>query len=136
MPPKRHACINNRCSHICLLSKEDTYTCACPTNMILKPNNLECVISSQAYNLIFGIENYLVSTPHNVFGRHAQQTAQPLSKITAHKIAYNSAKGSVFVADNDRKIIVEYDFIDKMSTELVSKDISHVTAMSFGNIEN
>lgn len=100
--------------------------------MILKTNKRECVISPQAYNLIFGIDNYLVSTPHNVFGRHAQQLAIPLPKVTADKIAYNSIKGSVFVADNDLKIIIEYDLADKMSTELVTKDISHITSMSYG----
>jgi hypothetical protein len=102
--------------------------------MVLKSNNRECVISSLAYNLIFGIENYLVSTPHNVFGRHAQQNAIPLLKVTADRIAYNSAKGSVFVADNDLKKIIEYDLLNKMSTELISKDISHVTSMSYGKL--
>lgn len=134
MPPKRHACLNHRCSHICLLSKNEGYTCACPINMILKENEQDCVINSQSYNLIFGIENFIVSTPHNVFGRHAQQEAILLGKYMAHKIAYNSAKGSVFVADNTLRVIIEYDLINKMSTELISKDISQVTSMSFGKI--
>lgn len=134
MPFKRHACLNSPCSHICLLGKSETYTCACPINMVLKSNGLDCIISSQAYNLIFGFENYIVSTPHNVFGRHAQQSAIPLGKITADRIAYNSAKGSVFIADNSLKVIVEYNVVNKMSTELVRKNILHVSSMSYGEL--
>ncbi len=132
MPPKRHACLNSPCSHICLLGKNESYTCACPVNMILKTNKYECKLSLQSYNLVFGIDNYVVSTPHNVFGRHPQRLATSLGRITADKIAYNSVKGSIFVADNNLKLIVEYDLVSKMSSELVSRDIFHITSMSYG----
>jgi low-density lipoprotein receptor-related protein 1 (alpha-2-macroglobulin receptor) len=134
MPQRNHACINSPCSHLCLLSKNNTFTCACPVNMKLKFNKRDCIKSEQSFSLIFGVGNYVVSSPHQVFGRLSAQESMNIGKYTVDKIEYNSIKESIFVADNRLKVIVEFNLRSKMSTELVDKDISFVSSMSFGNI--
>lgn len=132
MPQRNHACNNNPCSHLCLLSKNNTYTCACPVNMELKLNKRDCIKSKQSFSLIFGVGNYVTSIPHQVFGRVLAQETMSIGKYTVDKIEYNSIKESVFVADNTLKVIIEFNLNSKMSTELVNKDISYVSSMSFG----
>lgn len=133
MPQKNHACKSNPCSHICLLSANNSFTCACPVNMQLKPNNFDCVISPSSYNIILGISDFITSVPYKVFGRDTPQEAFKI-KGKVDRIEYNTEKGTIFIADNTLRVITEYNLITKASQDLVVKDISHVTSMSYGKI--
>lgn len=44
---------NGNCSHLCLLSMNETYKCACPHIMILTSDNLTCKGMSMSLYLLF-----------------------------------------------------------------------------------
>lgn len=41
-PKKTHACLNHSCSHLCLLTIKNSYTCGCPDTMILSSDKHNC----------------------------------------------------------------------------------------------
>lgn len=132
MPSKNHACKDNPCSHICLLSAKNAYTCACPVNMNLAANFHDCAMNPQAFTLISGLGNQIISTPHQAFGRHDTKVTAKLEKFNVDRIEYNTEKKTIFIADNNYRVIVEFDLVSKETVELVSTDILHVTSMSYG----
>lgn len=131
MPNRTHACTDHSCSHICLLSANETYTCACPENMRLKADLHTCQISEKAYNILIGVGTYFVSVPFQAFGRHSGNYADNLgSKIDL--IAFNSLNGQVFVTQNDASKIMVVDMDLKRNKELVGQHIGRVSSMDFG----
>lgn len=42
LPQSNHSCMNHSCSHICFLAKNNTYSCACPADMLLDVDKHTC----------------------------------------------------------------------------------------------
>lgn len=131
MPQQKHACMNNECSHMCLLSSNSTYTCACPETMALLPDKHTCFLTGKQYNIILGIGKYIVSIPHQTFGRHMSSFAENVGH-NIDRLEFNSLNGEVFVAENTQRKIVTVDMERRVTNDVVSSHVFNVASMGFG----
>lgn len=131
MPQQKHACMNSECSHICLLSSNSSYTCACPDTMALLPDKHTCFSTGKEYNIILGIGKYIVSIPHQTFGRHLSSFAENVGH-NIDRLEFNSLNGQVFVAENTQRKIVTVDMERRITNDVVSSHVFNVASMGFG----
>lgn len=134
-PIRKNPCQDNECSHLCLLSGNNTHTCACPVGMKLNVDQRTCSDQFKKQTLLIGIGNYIVSMHHQTFGRHEASESRPLI-MYIHKMAYNSLTGDVFIADNFQRIIYSVNITSTRTTELITKDIGNVSALAFDHLGN
>jgi hypothetical protein len=134
MPNQTHACINHGCSHICLLSANRSYKCACPENMDMLPDKHTCHPSGKNYNIILGVGRHIVSIPQKTFGRHETSFADD-TEMNVDRMAYNSINGELFFVDNKAKKIMTADMRRKNVFDLVSDHIFYVSSMAYGELK-
>lgn len=129
---RKNNCIDSPCSHLCLLNSNDTYTCACPKYMKLMNDNHTCVATGKRRILLLGIGNRFVALEHQSFGRHDDAEGKTVS-FNIDKMAYNSLKGNVLVADNTDKVIYDVNLKTYAAKKIIDDNIGNITAMAFGN---
>lgn len=132
MPMENHACYNNKCSHMCLLGPNRSYTCACPENMELV-NGMKCQQSKKMENIILGVGKHIVAIPHQTFGRHVTSDAQEIGSLV-DLLEFNSLSGQVFVAESKLAKIVTVDMKSQIESVLVDQHLLSVKAMAFGKL--
>ncbi|XP_035791201.1 putative vitellogenin receptor [Anopheles albimanus] len=134
-PKSKHPCLNHTCSHLCLLTSNASYVCACPNGMMLQPNRHTCQETAKRQSLLLGIGSYLLSLKHHPFGRHEEGKGQALS-INISRLAFNSLTGEVLVADNVQRAIYAVNLETKESRALVTTRIGAVSALAFDHLSN
>lgn len=127
-----HACSENPCSHICLLSSNKTYSCACPTEMELEGKH-KCRRSAKAYKIIMGIGPFIFESVYQSFGRHEKNEAKK-NQLWFDRMEFDTLTGRIFYADNYEHKICYLD-IDKNSFDLVTDHILQVTSLTFGKLQ-
>lgn len=130
MPRQKHACMNTKCSHICLLAPKQSFTCACPENMELV-NDYTCRLGGKAQSIILGVQNYIVAVPRQTFGRHVSSDAEQVENLV-DKLAFNSLNGQIFFADSRLRKIKTFDMKTKLELDLVNQHILSIRSMAFG----
>lgn len=131
----KNPCSNNKCSHLCLLSSNETYSCECPAGMVMNADKISCTPVAKKESIYIGMRNYLITMEHEKFGRHQIEKAKVLP-MYIHKMTYNLLNGHVFIADNIAKIIYDYELTQELTIELVKKNVGEVTSLAFGNYYN
>ncbi|XP_049533845.1 putative vitellogenin receptor [Anopheles darlingi] len=134
-PKSNHPCLNHTCSHLCLLTSNATYACACPSGMVLQPNRHTCQETAKRQSLLLGIGSYLLSLKHHPFGRHEEGKGVPLS-INISRLAFNSLTGEVLVADNVQRAIYAVNLETKATRALVTTHIGSVSALALDYLSN
>lgn len=124
-------CANNDCSHLCLLSANDSFVCACPKGMELNVDNQNCYQTTKDLTLLIGITDRLFVFDHQEFGKHSDGTGKTLP-IFISKMAFNSLNGEVIIADNIQGSIYSYNLKTFKLTELVVHNIGNISAIAFG----
>lgn len=127
----KNPCLENDCSHLCLLDSNSSYTCECPKYMELSVDKHKCRSTGRQKIILLGLHNRLVTFEHQSFGRHEDGEGKMLN-YQIDKMAYNSISGDVIVADNLHKVIVQISLKNYTTKEIISKHIGNVTGMSFG----
>lgn len=130
-PKINHDCLRNRCSHICLLTENNSSTCACPEGMILAEDHMRCTQITKRQRLYFAVRNQLLEMEHTTFGRHVISKSFQTS-MYINELAYNSVNGTIFIADNIQKSIFEFDTKTGKSNVLINGNIGNITALGFG----
>ncbi|KAG4077892.1 hypothetical protein HA402_013826 [Bradysia odoriphaga] len=131
-PITKNPCKNNKCSHLCMLASNSTFTCGCPTGMALEVDQLSCSSTIKKESIYIGLRNYLIMMEHETFGRHQIEKAKVVP-MYIHKMTFNLLNGHVFIADNIARIIYDYDLVEEKAIELISTNLGVVTSMSFGS---
>lgn len=134
-PSGKHPCVGNFCSHLCLLAANNSYSCACPHGMGLKPDKHSCRETVKRQYLLMGVGNYLVKMDIQAFGRH-ELTKGDAFLFFIHRMAFNSITGELFVADNIQKIIYIVELKTKTSRKLVTTGIGNISALAFDYLAN
>ncbi|XP_053677992.1 putative vitellogenin receptor [Anopheles nili] len=134
-PRIKHPCLNHTCSHLCLLTSNASYTCACPQGMDLHQDKHTCLDVAKRQNLLLGIGNYLVSLKHHPFGRHETGKGEAL-QITISRMAFNVLTGEVFIADNIEKAIYTVELDSLRTKQIIRSDIGMITALAFDYLSN
>lgn len=133
MPQIKHACVDHECSHICLLSSNNSYTCACPIDMVLDDKHT-CIHNKKSFNIIIGMGIFLTEKPFQAFGRGVEQKPIALSHYI-DRMEYNSLTGAIFYADNHNHKISVID--PQGDTHLLVEDKRLiVSSMSFDYLAN
>lgn len=133
MPRQKHACIDNACSHICLLGANNSYTCECPENMILQADMHKCTPNQKSYSLIISIGSNLVAIPQQTFGRFVDSVAETMDHWIDH-MEFNSLTGELFVAENESRKIIAVDTMNKNTFDLIKDHIFSVKSLAFGSL--
>lgn len=126
-----HACERSRCSHLCLLAENNSFSCACPDGMQLGPDQLRCIKTHKKQRLFLGVHSNLLEMEHTTFGRHSITTTHKLDMLI-HHLSYNSVNNTVFVVDNYRRNICEVNLQNNVVRPLVKENLGNVTALAFG----
>ncbi|XP_050075140.1 putative vitellogenin receptor [Anopheles maculipalpis] len=134
-PKVSHACVNHTCSHLCLLTSNATYACACPQGMELHRDKHSCVNVAKRQDILLGIGHYLVTLKHHLFGRHETGRGEQLFP-TISKMAFNSLNGEVFIADNVQHAIFTLELASLRTRRIVSDGIGMITALAFDYLSN
>uniref|UniRef100_A0A182PBK9 EGF-like domain-containing protein n=1 Tax=Anopheles epiroticus TaxID=199890 RepID=A0A182PBK9_9DIPT len=134
-PKVNHACQNHTCTHLCLLTSNATYACACPQGMELHTDKHTCVNVAKRQDILLGIGHYLVRLKHHPFGRHETGRGEPLP-VTISRLAYNSRTGQAFVADNGRRAIFAVELDTHRTQRVVHGGIGSVSALAFDYLSN
>ncbi|XP_059618932.1 putative vitellogenin receptor isoform X2 [Phlebotomus argentipes] len=134
-PNEKHPCYGNSCSHLCLLSHNQTYTCACPTGMVISTDKKNCVDSSDKHYLILGVGNYLVTLEHQEFGRYTTGVGDDINTVIS-ELVYNSLTGNVVIASNVEKKIYTVNFRTKETKELLKSGIGNISSLAFDHLSN
>lgn len=116
---------------MCLLKSNVSYSCACPTGMELSIDQKTCKEQIKQQSILLAIGNVIMTIKHQSFGSHELSSPKSLS-FNVNRMAYNSLNGNVFMADNDRKIIVSVNITSTLTTTLISTGLGNVSAMAFG----
>lgn len=133
MPSQKHACVDTKCSHICLLAPEKSFTCACPENMELIGGS-NCQLSKKPHFVILGVGKFIVSVLHQTFGRHVTSEAyQVENEIDC--LEFNSHNGQFLIAHSKLGRIKAFDMENKVEKDLVNQHVMSVTSMGFGKLE-
>lgn len=126
-------CENTICSHLCLINSNDTYTCACPKFMELMSDKHKCKPTGKRLMLLMGVGRKFVTMEHQPFGRHDEADVKNVN-YQIDKMAYNSLKGNVLVADNVDKVIYDVNLKTFRSIKLIDDNIGNITALAYGKI--
>ncbi|XP_040174027.1 putative vitellogenin receptor [Anopheles arabiensis] len=135
-PKVSHACAKHTCTHLCLLTSNATYACACPQGMELSRDKHSCASVAKRQDILLGIGHYLVTLKHHPFGRHATGRGEPLPVATISRLAFNSLTGELFVADNSRRAIYTVELGSLHTQRLVRSGIGRITALAFDYLSN
>lgn len=127
----RNPCLQNECSHLCLLNINGSYTCDCPKYMELSVDKHKCRSTDKQKLVLMGFGNRLIQFEHQSFGRHEDGEGHSL-KYLINKMTYNSISGTVIAVDNQQKIIYQISLKNYAIKELITENIGNVTALSFG----
>lgn len=130
---RENPCEKASCTHLCLLNANATYTCECPKYWELSSDNHTCIPTEKRKTLLVGMGNRFILMEHQAFGRHNDAEGK-IVQINIDKMAYNSLKGNVLVADNKDKVIYEVEPKTFASRKLLTDNIENITAMAFGII--
>lgn len=134
MYPKHSGpCEGNRCSHLCLLKSNSSFSCACPSNMYLNEDQRTCLEMAHKQSVIVAAGNIVLTYDHQTFGKHSLNAMQQL-KYYIHKMVYNSLTGDIFAADNDHKLIYSLSANAKRLNILIDSYIGNVSSLAFGTI--
>lgn len=117
---------------MCILSGNQSYTCACPQGSELTTDKFKCKKSIKDQVLVIGMSDRILTYHHNEFGRTSQGKGNTLPLFVS-KLAYNSLSGDIFIADNIEGNIYLYN-IESLSLAKLVTHAGFVTAMAFGNI--
>lgn len=128
----RNPCLDNQCSHLCLLNMNSSYTCECPKYMELTVDKHTCRSTGKEKLVLMALENRLVTFEHQSFGRHEDGIGKTL-KYRVDKMAFNTISGHVIGVDNHLKVIYQVDLRTYNTKDLITKNIGNVTALSYGN---
>lgn len=124
-----HSCTNNKCSHLCLIGMNNSFSCECPHNMNLREDKRTCQEITKTETIVVGADHDLMVIDHQEFGKHQQGHARKL-RMFISQLAYNSLDGILYVADNVQRVI--YEIHDSFTVELVWENIGNISAMDFG----
>ncbi|KAL5291451.1 Vgr family protein [Megaselia abdita] len=132
-PEMTHSCQHNPCSHMCLLNEDMSYTCDCPYGWRLSSDHHNCTkfLKSKLY---ISVPNryYLMEMEHTLFGKHLIENNIQLH-FYIHEMEYNSVNHTLFLADNDDRVIYEYNLKSREVTTLFKahSKMFNVSAMAF-----
>lgn len=99
--------------------------------MILLPDKHNCRASEKTYNIILGQGKYIVSVPHQTFGRHVNTIAEDVAQ-KVDRLAFNSINGEIFIADNQVKKIMTVDTKNNNVFDTIDDHIMSVISLDFG----
>uniref|UniRef100_A0A1A9W8J7 EGF-like domain-containing protein n=1 Tax=Glossina brevipalpis TaxID=37001 RepID=A0A1A9W8J7_9MUSC len=128
-----HACEQNFCSHLCLLTENNGSSCACPEGMKLANDHMTCEKYFKNERLYIGAGSQLLEVEHTKFGG-LTITASYNTHLFIHQMAYNTVNDTIFIADNLQHVISEYDIKRHSMKIWVKKNLGNVTDLAFDHL--
>ncbi|KAI8034069.1 putative vitellogenin receptor [Drosophila gunungcola] len=134
-PDTEHGCAKARCSHLCLLAEPEAggHSCACPDGMRLAPDQQRCTLTEKRQRLFVGLAQVLLEIEHTAFGRHVVSKSHTLP-CAINEMVYNRINGSLIIADNDQRLILEYQPEQQETSVLVRSNLGNVSALAFDHL--
>ncbi|XP_002024364.2 putative vitellogenin receptor [Drosophila persimilis] len=136
-PQTPNACATSKCSHLCLLAEPEVggRSCACPDGMRLAPDQQRCMQTVKRQRLFVGVGQFLLEIEHTAFGRHVVSASHALD-IVISEMVYNSVNGTLIIADNERRMIAEYQpgLGQGRLRTLIHSNLGNVSALAFDHL--
>ncbi|XP_052756265.1 prolow-density lipoprotein receptor-related protein 1 [Galleria mellonella] len=104
MKQKTNPCRKHNCSHMCLLTSNVTYTCACPEGMRLKQNTCYNIEDYKPLYLIVGSGAIFTQVHYDSLGS-AETHASHFNIGWVQAMAYDNSRDVLYVYDGQRKLL-------------------------------
>ncbi|KAM3955951.1 putative vitellogenin receptor yl [Aphomia sociella] len=104
-------CLTNNCSHMCLITSNTTYACACPDGMKLNKTICHRIENYTPLSLVIGSGSVMTRVEYDTLGSAETHTTHfDIGWVQA--MAYDSSRDILYLYDGQRKIISNIDMID------------------------
>lgn len=130
-PNVENPCLDSRCSHLCLLNVNNSYTCDCPKMMELSRDQHTCRSMRKQKEILMGIGNRLLKLNHQTFGQNVEDNGI-FYEFRIDKMEFNSITGDIYVVDNQLKAIFEVNLKRNTTKEIIKGNIGYVADLIFG----
>ncbi|XP_015601419.1 vitellogenin receptor isoform X2 [Cephus cinctus] len=125
----RNFCKQSPCSHLCLLARNEKYSCACPLDMKLSSDSRTCTEEEKQHQLFIGANYMVIEYYHALLGKPKLTTSLTMTHIT--ELAYNSLKDTIFVADGITNTIYEFNQRSGSMDVVIAAQSSRIGGMDF-----
>ncbi|XP_046568770.1 low-density lipoprotein receptor-related protein 2-like isoform X1 [Haliotis rubra] len=91
------------CSHICLPSHRSSYVCACPTDLILGPDETQCVRDENATYILIGQQTQVLEFSVGHLGNDAYKNVDINYLNNIYLVDYDPVNNSIVFVDKDSR---------------------------------
>ncbi|GAB1865448.1 Putative vitellogenin receptor [Camponotus japonicus] len=133
-PKIPNPCHSNPCSELCMLNRNNGYTCGCTIDKELKADNHTCREVKKEQHLIIIMENIFIDYFHNFLGKPKMTTSTTSRFITA--ATYDSLTGTIIASDKHTNHIIRYDPNSGITENLIPFKSGILGGIAFDYIRN
>ncbi|XP_067215016.1 vitellogenin receptor-like isoform X2 [Linepithema humile] len=128
-------CHTNPCSQLCLLNRNNSYTCACSMDYILDTDRHTCLDGKKQYLVIIA-GNTFINYYYKILGTPKVTTSTVSNNISITEAIYDQLTGTILAIDQYNHYVIRYDPKDGNITNLISIEDMIVGGMAFDYIGN
>nr|QYY47504.1 vitellogenin receptor-2 [Pardosa pseudoannulata] len=125
-------CRSNNCSHMCLISPQTGYRCACPQGFRLSSGDKLCIMKENSDSLFWseGSTVYHIR-PESVGSHSVTELPLFLNSVIIKGISYDTKSKSLFISDVKTPAIHAVNLTSLQIRELVKNHITSPASLSF-----
>ncbi|XP_059055987.1 putative vitellogenin receptor [Achroia grisella] len=138
MKRNTNPCHNNNCSHLCLVTSNVTYTCACPEGMQLNQSTCHNMANYRPMQLIVGSGSIFTRVYYDSLGS-AETHAAHFDIGWVQAMAYDNLRDTLYLYDGQRKIISHInmsDFSLGVTQPFLYKGLVNVVEMEYDYVSD
>ncbi|XP_072743249.1 vitellogenin receptor isoform X2 [Anoplolepis gracilipes] len=135
MKPKiPNPCHSNPCSELCMLNRNNSYTCGCTLDKKLKADNHTCRETKKKEHIIIIEENIFIDYTPAFLGNPKMTVSSTSRSITA--ATCDSLTGTILASDKSTNYIIRYNPKNGNIENLIPFEIEILGGMAFDYIGN
>ncbi|XP_012218709.2 vitellogenin receptor-like [Linepithema humile] len=127
-------CRSNPCSQLCLLNRNESYTCACSMDKEVNTNRHTCRDAKKKQHLVIIAGNTFINYYHELLGNPKITTSTFSNHIT--EAVYDQLTGTILAIDQYAHYVIRYDPKNGDISNLISIKDMVVGGMAFDYIGN
>nr|XP_012218610.1 PREDICTED: vitellogenin receptor-like [Linepithema humile] len=129
-------CSPNPCSQLCLLNRNESYTCACSIGQKLNADRHTCLDVKEKPHLVIIAGNTFINYYYELLGKPNVTTNTVSKEISVTEAVYDQLTGTILAIDQYNHYVIRYDPKDGNITNLISIKDMIVGGMAFDYIGN
>ncbi|XP_049827409.1 vitellogenin receptor-like isoform X1 [Schistocerca gregaria] len=130
-PLMENPCKDARCSDICMLAPNNSYTCACPVGKELGFDQHSCRVVLKKEVVVAVAGNRIIKVEHRLLGRHTQSVVRAKSIHHVSAVVYSSVDDVLVMSESEEKKLFSMAMSTNLIRPLLEKGIGRITSLSY-----